>query len=109
MGGRYKLIIQGDGAVRYGPIRVEGTLEGESRAVREDAVRRIVAEAKKRAPVGETGNLRDLIQVDPDDPTVALSDAFYSSWIEFGTVHITPRPFMTPAVEQVSKDMSGGK
>ena len=93
--------------MRYGPIRVEGTLAGETRAIREEAARRIVGEAKKRAPVGETGNLRDLIQTDPDDPTVVLSDAFYSSWIEFGTVHITPRPFMMPAVEQVSKEMTG--
>ena len=66
------------------------------------AAHQIEAGAKTRAPV-DTGNLRNSISADQID---ALSwavtvGALYGAYVEFGTRHQAPRPFLIPAVDAV--------
>lgn len=66
----------------------------------------IVRHAKENAPV-RTGYLRDHIHTEQvDGETVAaVSDAEYSGDVNFGTMHMPPRPFFGDAVEQARADV----
>jgi HK97 gp10 family phage protein len=69
--------------------------------------------AQNAAPQGRTGDLKRGIravagdpkgskparEAGPFEPLFAVSDAFYSSWVEDGTVKMPPRRFMLPAIE----------
>lgn len=63
----------------------------------------VVAEAKSIAPV-RTGYMRDHItgKVEDKERTVVgavTSEAGYSGFVEFGTVHMEAQPFMRPALD----------
>jgi HK97 gp10 family phage protein len=68
----------------------------------EMAADEIVRLAKVYAPV-DTGYMRDHIQkVGFGTTWAALSEAFYSMYVEFGTRFMAARPFMRPAAERVN-------
>jgi HK97 gp10 family phage protein len=65
-------------------------------------------QASQNAPRGETGNLSRLeitkVAVKKQDRVVVKigpsTTAFYGMFIELGTVHMAPEPFLGPALEQ---------
>ena len=59
--------------------------------------------AKTRAPV-DTGNLKNSISVTLGDAGLAAEigpTARYGIYLEYGTRHMSPRPYMGPAAEAV--------
>lgn len=60
------------------------------------------ASAPGEAPAIDTGNLAGSIEVEMDGPLTAVVTvgAEYGPFLEYGTAHIAPRPFLTPAVEE---------
>ena len=72
----------------------------------------VVAIAKELAPV-DTGYMRDHIeQTDRANPNqlraVIESQADYSAFVEYGTVHMDAQPFFTPAFESGKKQVNNG-
>ena len=69
-------------------------------------------EARKGAPVGRSKRLRRAIRSKrknstPDQPRAEVyvrSDAFYWRFLEYGTIKLSPRPFMLPAKERTEAD-----
>lgn len=62
----------------------------------------IKGEAVLRAPVGETGNLRDSIDYEPntsDKSVVIGTNTHYALWVEKGTSRMSAQPFLQPAAE----------
>jgi len=65
-------------------------------------------QASQNAPRGETGNLARLeitkVAVKKQDRVIVKigpsKDVFYGLFIELGTVHMAPNPFLGPALEQ---------
>lgn len=69
----------------------------------------VLADAKERAPEGKTGDLREGLKI----KTVHLNKSkkniiveiantkstYYAKFLEFGTKHISARPFMRPALD----------
>jgi HK97 gp10 family phage protein len=80
-----------------------------SNSVRAGA-RVIAAEARRKAPVGATGNLkRSITTVEDRDARLARgkqriayagSKLFYARFVEFGTVHAAAKPFLRPALDE---------
>lgn len=75
-------------------------------AVRAGA-RVIARDAKRRAPVGETGDLKKSVKVPKQvDRTAnsrvayAGSKLFYSRFVEFGTSRAPAKPFLRPAMDE---------
>ena len=62
---------------------------------------KIAEDAKNRAPV-VSGDLRDSIQATADGVEV-ISD--HALWVELGTEHMSPQPFLTPSVQDAESDM----
>lgn len=62
------------------------------------------------APAVDTGNLMNSIQTTVESPmrAVVSVNAEYGVWLEFGTVHIAPRPFLGPAFEQAKPIFEAG-
>ena len=64
-------------------------------------------DAKRNAPVGETGKLRDGIAAHVEGLKAEVAvfdlDAYYSQFVEFGTSKQPAQPFMLPAVEAERK------
>ena len=60
------------------------------------------ASAPGEAPASDTGNLVSQIMVRQEtrDNVVVESNALYSSFLEFGTSKMLPRPFLFPATER---------
>lgn len=60
----------------------------------------IEAGAKARVPV-KTGTLRRSIHTEMSGPTTARvgTSVFYGPYVEYGTVRMAPRPYLTPAAE----------
>lgn len=68
------------------------------------------ASAPGEAPANDLGDLVNSISADVtaaasdlEAEVVATSD--HAVFVEFGTIHIEPRPFMTPAAEQASAQL----
>ena len=63
------------------------------------------ASAPGEAPASDTGNLvsKIIIRQDGKDKTNVESNAHYSSYLEYGTSKMEPRPFMFPAFEKIRK------
>lgn len=57
-------------------------------------------------PAPDTNNLRQSVFVErlPDGTWVAGVAAPYAAALEFGTIHMAPRPFMTQALREASVD-----
>lgn len=62
----------------------------------------VEADAKKRAPV-DTGALRNSIQSSFPAPKTGIVSASveYAPYVEFGTIHNKPQPFLLPALKAV--------
>ena len=60
------------------------------------------ASAPGQAPASDTGNLVSQIRVREENKDLIKveSNALYSSFLEFGTSKMLPRPFMFPALEK---------
>ena len=60
------------------------------------------ASAPGEAPASDTGNLVSQIMVRQEtrDNVLVESNALYSSFLEFGTSKMLPRPFLFPATER---------
>lgn len=61
-----------------------------------EAARLIAKRAQEIAPV-RTGYLRDHIEAKEGQ---VVSEADYSQFVEFGTVHMEAQPFLRPAVDE---------
>ena len=59
--------------------------------------------APGHAPAIDTGILHDSLDSKMTGPTSAMAytNVEYAQHLEYGTVHMEPRPFMVPAAEQV--------
>lgn len=59
--------------------------------------------APGEAPMSDTGRLASSITFDTEGPLTATvgSALVYASWLEYGTTQMAPRPFFTPAVEDI--------
>lgn len=84
---------------------IEDNTEEVSLAIKQ-AIRSALREIGERAvgyatdivPV-RTGNLKSSIAYDADDRQVIIgSDVHYASYVEEGTVHMRPRPYLRPAI-----------
>lgn len=88
-----------DGMLRVGKLTTRQTLE----AIRD--------QSKKDVPVGETGRLRDgiNIQIDKDELSGSVGmfdpDVDYAEFVEYGTSKQAQQPFMTPAVEDARRKL----
>lgn len=75
-----------------------------------DAAHALRDDAKRSAPVGETGKLRDGIgaHVEGLDAEVAVfdPDAYYAPFVEHGTSKQPAQPFMLPAAERARKQFT---
>jgi HK97 gp10 family phage protein len=63
------------------------------------------ASAPGEAPAIDTGNLINSMDVSYENggltAYIGPADVEYGIYLEFGTLHMAPRPFMTPAAEKV--------
>lgn len=61
----------------------------------------VAKDASAMAPKGATGRLAASIAASEagDDAWKVEVEAWYAHFVEFGTVYVAARPFMTPAVE----------
>lgn len=68
----------------------------------------VAQEMRELAPV-DTGRLRESIGVTVEDGLVSVGptkpDAWYAHFLEFGTVEMAPRPFITPAFDHTQQQM----
>lgn len=96
---------------------VEATMKGAAMIVANDAKRRVQrgektgriyvrrgiahqASAPGQSPATDTGKLVSSIVADAEGLTAYVeARAIYGKWLEYGTRHIKPRPFMVPAFE----------
>jgi hypothetical protein len=62
------------------------------------AVFKVVELADPNTPVGETGFLKNNKEIGPDFVHWIMH---YAGYVNFGTVHMAPRPFATDAAEAV--------
>lgn len=71
------------------------------------AVIGVHAEAVKRAPV-DTGRLRSSLRFEVREDGLTgevFTNVFYAPFLEFGTKHISKRPFLFPAFEKARKKL----
>jgi HK97 gp10 family phage protein len=74
-------------------------------AIRKPVADLIASRAQAIAAV-DTGYMRDHIAADADGKAIT-SEAGYSGFVEFGTVHMSAQPFMRPAADTLSiKDVA---
>lgn len=61
------------------------------------------ASAPGEAPAMDTGNLANSFEVEHPDSCEAIVSVHgeYAQYLEFGTEHMAPRPFLTPAANKV--------
>lgn len=87
------------------PQTVKRTHQELSQLVRTSAFR-VEAGARLRAPV-DTGNLRRLIKAEMtgDLSAIIVSGAEYGIYVEFGTTRMRARPYLTPALEEVARNI----
>lgn len=80
--------------------RIEVRLKSVSAEITKETLEDTVDIAKQIVPV-DTGSLRDSIAYEMDGPSsgVAFADKEYAQFVEYGTIHMGPQPFMTPAGE----------
>jgi HK97 gp10 family phage protein len=80
--------------------KLAGGMAPRTRHVVETTVNAIETDAKRRVPV-RTGALRDSIhgRMLADDEGVVEVGADYGGYVEYGTVHMAARPYLTPAAE----------
>ena len=59
------------------------------------------ASAPGEPPASDTGRLAGAIRADIEGRKAeVVADTEYAAWLEFGTLKMEPRPFMTPAMEK---------
>ena len=88
--------------MKFGEPSIRGDLHAEMGGVLAEAARRIASEARRRAPV-VTGRLKRSIKADGDEVRV---DSWYASQVEYGSPRNRPKPYVTPAIEQVARRMN---
>jgi len=89
------------------PDDVLASLEEQIRGIMEDTGLAIMAEAEDTVPV-DTGLLKSLLYYDVDDTALALhvgDTAPYASYVEEGTSHMNPRPYLSLAMEGNMEEM----
>lgn len=66
------------------------------------------ASAEGEAPARDTGNLAEGIQLRTVDPYTVMISVLpvYGAYLEFGTIHMAPRPYMAPAIQKVKGEFS---
>lgn len=69
--------------------------------------KKIVKGAKERTPTTGTGRLKKSIRITkrakPTRPVANVhATAFYAHFVEFGTIKMSPQPFMGPAFDEVA-------
>lgn len=81
------------------PLRMRRNVDTRAR----ESAEKCVQIAKGLVPV-DTGALRNSIHVEKDEElgyaaVAGADDTFYASFVEYGTVKMSARPYMTPASE----------
>ncbi len=68
------------------------------------------ASAPGEPPANWTGELADSVTIEPGPGHSAymIVGAEYGPWLEYGTVHMAPRPFVEPTVKEFSAGGLGG-
>jgi HK97 gp10 family phage protein len=75
----------------------------------------IASAAKSRAPLGEDGLLKRSIQTFEDRTenssgtkrtAYAGTRLYYAYWVEYGTVHMSAKPFLRPAIDENFSEIS---
>lgn len=67
----------------------------------EESAEEIKELAKELVPVN-TGKLRDSIKIEKEGSDFIIgSDEEYSGFVEYGTLHQSPQPFMRPALNDI--------
>lgn len=72
----------------------------EARRQLSDTAQAVAAEARARAPRGETGKLKDSITselIEGGAAAIIAADIWRAHFTEFGTVHADAKPFLFPA------------
>jgi len=66
----------------------------------------VAKRARDRAPV-DTGYMRDHIhaQKDGEASAAVISEANYSGFVEWGTVHMAAQPFLRPAIDDGQREI----
>ena len=81
-------------------------LEAAVRAAELAGAEMVVASAKERVPYDPATkhHLRDAIHTEETEEGVLVvagdKDAFWGNWVEHGTTHSPPHPFLVPALEE---------
>lgn len=63
----------------------------------------LAARARDRAPVGETGNLQSSISARGRYKR-PVTTAFYSRFVEYGTVNMEEQPYLRPSADELEDD-----
>ena len=84
---------------------MRGQFEPELEDLPPELAEAIAEEARRLCPVGKTGTLKRSIRAVGG---VVYIDAFYASFVEYGTIRATPKPFIHPAIENVAASHSEG-
>lgn len=86
-----------DGIVRRAAPAIDAAVERSAGRIR-DTARVLVPVGAPTTHIRSTIRVRSGRSVGIQREVIAGSrSAFYSGFVEFGTVHLAPRPFMTPA------------
>lgn len=88
-------------------IRIVSANEGGTKAVRYDPKRTVSVSEAFSAPHTDTGRLRQSIKFNYKEGVGQVgSNLKYAAWLEFGTEDMKPRPWLSTAVEETSKDVA---
>jgi HK97 gp10 family phage protein len=88
-------------------LEVGALIEEAAGAIPKKWAASVVQHAQENAPV-LTGYMKDnIVDVSTDEEGAAESQAPYSGFVEFGTVHMHAEPFFTPAIEAAKAEIPG--
>lgn len=83
-------------------------IDAKIEELKDDIGKEITDKAKQYVPV-DTGELRDSINVQADDPVnkeiYIGSTVEYAIYIEMGTTKMSPQPYLRPALDETMADV----
>jgi HK97 gp10 family phage protein len=85
-------------------VRIVSENEGGTSQIRYSPRRTVSVSKPNTPPHTDTGQLRKSIKFNYKEDTGQVgSNLKYAAWLEFGTVDMAPRPWLSTAVENVSE------
>lgn len=109
MAGQASMVIRAMASGIVTEMRRLMSLPKSGRAYRRGRTSIHIASAPGQAPAVDTGTLTNSIdfQMQGELQAVVSVNAEYAAYLEYGTRHMAPRPFATPAIDKVRDQFSG--